>query len=170
MEYRDNAVLAAFFDYWDARRGNREMPSRQDIDPADIPQLLPHIALIDVVEGGARFRYRLVGTAVVDGFNRNLTNRHADELDIPQVSRDAVHIQYRAVLRKRRPIYLRNVYRLPSGATAMTRRVLAPLSPDGKAITMIIAALVFDYGAALSEAIPLRDGADPGSLGDAAVL
>lgn len=170
MEYRDTPVLAAFFDYWDARRGDREMPSRQDIDPADIPQLLPHLSLIDVVDAGARFRYRLVGTAVVDGFNRNTTNLYADELDIPQFSRDAVHLQYRSVLRKRRPIYLRNIYVLPSGVRAMTRRVLAPLSQDGAAINMIIAALVFEYGSALREVIPLRDGTDPGSLGEAAVL
>ncbi len=169
MQYRDSAILAAFVDYWNAKRGEREMPGRQDIDPAEIPQLLPHITLIDVIDGGARFRYRLVGTAVVDGFNRNHTGRHVDELDVPQFGRDALHIQYRSVLRKRRPIYLRNIYVMAGNVEAVTPRVLAPLSRDGQAIDMIISALVFEYGSALREAIALRDDVDA-TLGDAAVL
>jgi hypothetical protein len=169
MQYRDNAILAAFVDYWNLKRGGREMPGRQDIDPAEIPQLLPHVTLIDVIDGGARFRYRLVGTAVVDGFNRNHTGRYVDELEIPQFGRDAFLLQYRSVLRKRRPIYLRNIYVMAGGSQAVTPRVLAPLSRDGKEIDMIMSALVFEFGSARREAIPLRDDTDA-SLGDAAVL
>jgi hypothetical protein len=170
MNYRDDAVLAAFFDYWDGKRGAREMPGRPDIDPAEILQLLPHISLIDVIDGGARFRFRLMGTAVVEGFNRNHTGRYLDEVDISQFAREALHAQYHAVLRKRRPIYLRNVFVLLSGAKALTRRVLAPLSSGGAAVDMIISATVFDYGSAPRDAIPVEEGAEQGRLGEAAVL
>jgi hypothetical protein len=169
MQYRDNAILAAFVDYWNAKRGDREMPGRQDIDPGEIPQLLPHLTLIDVLEGGARFRYRLVGTAVVDAFKRNHTGHHVDEIDAPQFARDALHLQYGAVLRKRRPIYLRNIFVLATGRKAVMPRVLAPLSRDGRRIDMIITAMVIEYGSVLRETIALGDGAEA-SLGEAAVL
>lgn len=46
---------------WHRRRGDRKMPRRADIDPTEITTVLPHLRLIDVLEGGARYRYRLVG-------------------------------------------------------------------------------------------------------------
>ena len=47
--------------YWDGRRNGRRMPARRDIDPADIPGLLPHVSLIHKPDG--QFRFRLVGSA-----------------------------------------------------------------------------------------------------------
>src|SRR3546814_19599704 len=57
--------LQRLFDYWDRIRGERAMPSRVDIDPTDIPDLLPDVALFDVEWEPLALRYRLVGTAVV---------------------------------------------------------------------------------------------------------
>jgi hypothetical protein len=37
------------------------MPARRDLDPGDIPALLPYLMIVDKVDDG--FRYRLVGTA-----------------------------------------------------------------------------------------------------------
>jgi hypothetical protein len=169
MQYRDSAILAAFVDYWNAKRGDREMPGRQHIDPGEIPQLLPHLTLIDVVDGGARFRYRLMGTVIVDAFARNNTGRHVDEIDAPPFVRDGLRVQYGAVLRKRRPIYLRNIFALASGRKAVMPRVLAPLARDGRSIDMIIAAMVVEYGSAPRETIALGEGSEA-SLGEAAVL
>src|ERR1700741_3932332 len=57
--------------YWDGRRNERLMPARKDIDPADIPALLPHVSLIHKPDG--QFRFRLVGSAAVEQFGRDLT-------------------------------------------------------------------------------------------------
>jgi hypothetical protein len=57
--------------YWLAKRGARSMPARSDIDPADIPALLPHIFLVHKSDG--QFRFRLVGTAVEQQIGRGLT-------------------------------------------------------------------------------------------------
>ncbi|HVI90552.1 MAG TPA: PAS domain-containing protein [Dongiaceae bacterium] len=53
--------------YWQVIKTDR-LPSRLDIDPIDIPDLLPNIMLLDVLEGGKDFRYRLAGTAVERNF------------------------------------------------------------------------------------------------------
>src|SRR5260370_37561181 len=47
--------------YWLAKRADRSMPVRRDINPGDIPALLPYLMIVDKVDD--RFRYRLVGIA-----------------------------------------------------------------------------------------------------------
>src|SRR5690348_15047812 len=50
--------------YWERIRGSRAMPRRCDIDPLDIPRLLPFVRLVDVLENPRAFRFRLVGTEI----------------------------------------------------------------------------------------------------------
>lgn len=49
--------------YWERIRGPRRMPSRMDLDPVDVPHLLPYVMLIDVLRDPLDFRFRLLGTA-----------------------------------------------------------------------------------------------------------
>jgi hypothetical protein len=48
----------------------RALPSRSDIDPIEIPRLLPHIMLVDVM-GPGLYRYRLVGTEIATAMGVN---------------------------------------------------------------------------------------------------
>ena len=48
-------------DCWGGKLAGRSMAARADIDPVEIPSLLQHLMLVDVVANG-RFRYRLIGT------------------------------------------------------------------------------------------------------------
>ena len=56
-----DARLQDALDYWRLKSAGRSVPRRADIDPLDIPKLLPHLML---VEGSSvcRYRYRLIGT------------------------------------------------------------------------------------------------------------
>ncbi|ANK80533.1 MAG: hypothetical protein TEF_06770 [Rhizobiales bacterium NRL2] len=74
--------IVSLHDYWRSKAEADRPPARRDIDPMELaPALLPHIGLIDVVrDGGAlRFRYRLIGTAMVDLFGEDFTGTFADE-------------------------------------------------------------------------------------------
>ncbi|HVJ41102.1 MAG TPA: PAS domain-containing protein [Dongiaceae bacterium] len=62
-----NNLFAPALRYWKSLGGNR-LPSRRDIDPVDIPELLQNVMLLDVLDGGADFRYRLAGTAIERNF------------------------------------------------------------------------------------------------------
>lgn len=61
FESRD---LAALTDYWRSKRRGDAFPARADIVPGEIRSLLPAVMIVEVVEGGRDFRYRLVGTAL----------------------------------------------------------------------------------------------------------
>lgn len=76
----ENRAFLEFYEYWRHKAGGRILPSRADLDPLEIPQLLPGIFLIDVVAGSPRrFRFRLVGTRIGE-LEGELTNRFLDEL------------------------------------------------------------------------------------------
>ena len=93
----ENPVLSAFWTYWHRKRAGRAAPRRLDIEPTEVPQLLPHIQLIDRV--GDRFRYRLCGTAIVEAYGRELTGKFLDEV-IPthrrQIAEQHFELVYKA--------------------------------------------------------------------------
>lgn len=59
-------AIAQFLAYWTEKRGARAYPDRADVLPSDFVPLLPHIVIYDVVDGGADFRVRVFGTAIVE--------------------------------------------------------------------------------------------------------
>lgn len=60
------ADIQALYRYWDARRGDRLMPARGDLDPLDMKPFLPGLLLVDVVPDDRLYVYRLVGTREVE--------------------------------------------------------------------------------------------------------
>lgn len=71
-------TLLALLAYWRDKRGARRFPSRADVDPAEIPALLPHIILTDVMPDG-RYRYRLTGTSVDTNVTVVLAGKYFEE-------------------------------------------------------------------------------------------
>lgn len=68
--------------YWRERKGDRIAPLRSQFDPLDFHELLPRIAVIEVVDGetGSRFRYRLAGTEIAARGGRDPTGKFFEEL------------------------------------------------------------------------------------------
>jgi hypothetical protein len=61
-----------------AASGSKSMPRRRDIDPSEIPRLLPYVQLVETTEDGG-FRYRLIGTGLVEAFGHDYTGQYVDE-------------------------------------------------------------------------------------------
>lgn len=79
-------------DYWQRQRGTHRFPARNELDPIDMKPALGGITIFEIhpkADGGFRFRYRLIGSAIVarDGFD--MTGRFLDELPL---------LQYRTLL------------------------------------------------------------------------
>jgi hypothetical protein len=69
------------YDYWLGCADGKAMPTRSDINPAQIPRLLPYISLVDVAADIERSRVRLAGTRLRDVYDREITGLQIDELD-----------------------------------------------------------------------------------------
>jgi hypothetical protein len=65
--------------YWRHKATGRPMPCRADLDPIEIPQLLPHVMLVDVLRS-SRYRYRLIGTENAREHGINATGCYLDEV------------------------------------------------------------------------------------------
>ena len=55
------------------------LPDRRDLDPVQIPKLLPSIILIDTHRDHYRFRFRLIGERMVAYYGQNLAGFWMDE-------------------------------------------------------------------------------------------
>ena len=134
--------IASLFRYWDERRGGRRMPSRGDIDPLDIPQLLQHLILLDTDERIEDFRYRLYGTAVAEGFGEERTGKTFAELKrIDNI--DEAWAGYRSVQADGEPHYSPDRTVLPLRHYTSYSRLLLPLSDDDRRVNMILGGIVF---------------------------
>jgi hypothetical protein len=122
------------------------MPQRRDIDPTELRALLPHIQMVEPVAaaGGLRFRYRLVGTAIVEAHGGEITGRFIDELITGERGR-FVHDYYRKVCETRRPVFVRSRYVTRKAIDLTASRLLMPLSNDGERVSLIFAALTFAF-------------------------
>ena len=73
-------VLDVGLDYWKSKSREDRLPARRDIEPLDIPDLLPQVILLDVVRDAWNFRFRLIGTNVVYHLNRDWTGSWFSEI------------------------------------------------------------------------------------------
>jgi hypothetical protein len=146
FDYRSDEILGSALAYWEGKRGLRAMPSRAAIDPAEIPRLLPNLQLIDVAAGGQRFRYRLVGTAIVLAFGREYTGAWLDQLFPGERGKFAEGV-YKLACQERLPVFARSTYVTGTGRELIANRLCMPLSADGATVNMLMGALTFESGA-----------------------
>ena len=74
-KHLEHPTLGFLRAYWEGKRGGRPMPSRADINPSEMKQHLSWLVMLDVLEGGRDFRYRLIGDDVADYFFWNPTGK-----------------------------------------------------------------------------------------------
>lgn len=143
-DYRADPILGAALAYWQKKRQGRAMPSRGDLDPIEIPKLLPNLQLIDRV--GSHFRYRLVGTALVEAFGKDFTGQSLEDFADRQRS-EFIGRVYASVWESRRPAFLSSQYVTTKSVILIANRVYLPLSDDDRDVNMILGAMTFESGA-----------------------
>ena len=138
-------LLAEARAYWDGKRAGRAMPARRDIDPAEIPRLLPYVMLIDVLADPPDFRYRLIGTQARSLLRRDYTGQLFSEL--PGKGPDSVLWQGCAeAVAARAPVSRSPPYVGPERWLRDCGNILLPLSEDGARVDMILKIVSFTRG------------------------
>jgi hypothetical protein len=127
----------ALYLYWRDRTAGRAMPARADLDPLDMPKAaLRDMGLIDVIDGGRDFRYRLVGTNNVARMGVDITGRLASAVYQGEY-RDFLLAIYRAVVERRSCILSIGEFNIAGRSNLSTTRLLMPLSPDGATVDIV---------------------------------
>lgn len=102
--------LRFLLNYWTVARGSAAMPPIGAIDPLGLKPVLGNVIVLDVLEGGADFRFRLFGTEVAEAARYDWTGSTVDEMRrILKGPGPAFYLAvYRALLRRREPVYTVN--------------------------------------------------------------
>jgi hypothetical protein len=136
-------MLKALMAYWQRRRPAADrLPGRADIDPADIPALLPHVFLVDVRRAPRAYRYRVFGTELVEAYGRDITGKSLDEL-FSDVFRKAVAAVFDHVVDHRAPLRTYGTMAWREERQVRFEGIQLPLAADGVAVDMILGAVVF---------------------------
>ncbi|MBI3452006.1 MAG: PAS domain-containing protein [Rhodospirillales bacterium] len=117
------------------------LPARGDIDPLDIPALLPNAFLVDVSADGARLIYRLVGTAIIALFGEELTGRMVGDRTM-SLYREEVLARYAGIVASRRPFHHWAQLRHQANDFTDVERLIPPLSDDGVRVNMLLGMVI----------------------------
>jgi hypothetical protein len=123
-------------EYWEQKCAGRRMPSRADIDPLDLPHLLPRVTLVDVVDDERRYVYRLAGTKEVEIRGFDPTGKSVLEAFFANSAEEAL-ANYDTVCATRAPLYVVDPFQ--TGDRFVSEEDLfLPLSNDGETVNMIV--------------------------------
>jgi len=132
--------LKALYQYWNTLRGDRVMPARADIDPGQIPGLLPHLIMYTVA---ADYRIRLVGEEIVHFTGRNATGHPVASTMSPRSAEMMIKI-LDAVATEQVPKFRAGKAHWQSDKTYQDfEACFLPLSSDGKAVDIILGGISF---------------------------
>jgi hypothetical protein len=135
--------LKRLYDYWLAKRGDRKMPARADLDPIDMTFVIGNLILVDVVDASPpRFRIRLHGTNLVQRVGYELTGKMLDELPQNEFRKLAQESFTRVVATAEPTAGKRD--RVIDARFARYETVIMPLSSDGERVERLIVGLIYD--------------------------
>ena len=135
----EHPALSGLFAYWLTKCRDGALPSRRDIDPLEMKAWLGRISLLEIVDHGADFRFRLHGSTLVQGVGIDMTGRMLSEAR-PVELRDVAMAQYREVYHRRAPLLVVGSWVLPR-PHAVSDRLILPLSETADEVTMLLSAV-----------------------------
>ncbi|MDO8837968.1 MAG: PAS domain-containing protein [Parvibaculum sp.] len=134
--------LAALHRYWQDKRRHGTLPARRDIDPVEIPRLLPHIALLDILRDPLDWRYRLVGTRIVEVMGAERTGKRMRELFTPPAIEATVTLMTELLATREPLAFSGRLFWLDKDHVAFETLIL-PLASDGERVDMAVMGLEF---------------------------
>jgi hypothetical protein len=140
-----DSVLRDLLSYWLSKRRLARFPGRADIDPIEIPELLPHIILTDVMPDG-RYRYRLTGASVDTNATVALAGKYIEEAFTERAYIDYINSLFDYVGRGQ-IIYTEGEFRVDREVSIRgVKRIGLPLSSDGARVDVALVGQVYQFG------------------------
>lgn len=124
--------------YWRAlpREAAEDLPRADRVDPIDMKPALGYVMLLDVLDGGRDYRYRVYPTEVARAVGADHSGKRTSE--IPFSASALFYLAtYRATIRRRRPLYTRNASP-PHVAVYHWDRLVLPLAGAKGAVTRFL--------------------------------
>ncbi len=127
--------LLSLYRLWESKRGACSMPARSDLTTEELTPWFGNLCIVDVLDGGGDFRYRLYGTTIAREAGFDMTGRLLSEYPIVQMIPffgDA----YNEVMRRKRPAL--GEHNPGVDSVRRRRRLLLPFGADGRTVDKIL--------------------------------
>lgn len=139
----DHPQVQAFADLWHGKRGTRVIPRRDDFDIEDLGPWMGFVIIMDVIDGGADFRYRLIGTGITTFLRRDYSGRTVMESDYGD-ARAKIVDTFRKPVQVLAPVFRSGFVGWAVDKSWRTyHSVHCPISREGDIPEMTIGVLVF---------------------------
>ncbi|MBI3506369.1 MAG: PAS domain-containing protein [Proteobacteria bacterium] len=127
--------------YFDEKRGNGDAIAAARLDPADLRPALGYVNVVEPIDDGRDFRYRIFGTFIAAVTERDMTGGLLSELPASECVIDHAIASYRAVHARRLPLLSQ---RIPIGAKETSRweRLVLPFIGAGAEVTRLLIGIV----------------------------
>ena len=128
-------------DHWDRAVATLGVPTTRLVDPVQLAPALGYLLLVDAVDGGRDFAYRLFGTVIgaVSGFD--MTRKKLSDHPASAYIREFSLALYRAAILRREPVWSHYGPAMAVSTSAWDRIVL-PLVDDGGRVCRFLVATV----------------------------
>lgn len=137
-----DAELRELYDYWLSKCQDGGLPARRDIDAVEIPRLLRHLALLEVVGDAEDFVFVLAGGRIEEVHGRSLRGVRLGDLQKAFEKAPSAD-SYVAAVRSRAPQYQQASLKEYGKADWACRRLILPLSSDGERVDSLLMGAVF---------------------------
>jgi hypothetical protein len=124
------APLKVLHGWWKRQRPRGAIPSIDAVDPAALRDALGYLMILDVLDNGWDYRYRLYGTEIAKRAKRDYTGLRTSELKVVSPIPTFYIACYRAVLVRPQPLMTRNQAPSDVATTSWTRLVLPLRGPE----------------------------------------
>ena len=149
LDTPQHPALAGLLACWEEKRAGRPFPDRADIRPEEFRKMLPHVGIVEVLDGGADFRFRLFGAelSAITGFDRtgetfSEMKAAPDSKLTDKVMQERWSEAMRAVLLVAGPLSLKTpVARIGDEAPLDMHALLLPFTHGGEEIGQILGAV-----------------------------
>ena len=133
-----SARLRALLRYWTEKSGGGAIPFRQQIEPTEIPRLLPIVLLADITLSGTTMR--LLGSDATNAYGKEMRGLGVADIQFGEFTVSWLDAFLR-VIQSAKPAFAVGTYRR---GTELCRieTVLMPLTEDGSSVSQIFGGLL----------------------------
>ncbi len=139
----DLRIIDDFVVHWHGKRAGRIAPRAAEIETPELGAHLHSSFIVDVIERGEDFRYRFIGSRLIESVGRDCTGHCVRSLYRGQPEALATILDvFDLPVRQKCPIYVRgHIFWLPCRDGREFTAGLLPLSEDGFEVDAIFAEL-----------------------------
>ena len=132
------AQLRFLLRYWSELAGARGMPRAKEIDALEMRPALGYINLLDVIDGGEDFRYRVFGSVIAAVAGYDMTGRTVSALKTAPYMAEFALATCRAVVLRGQPLLTE--HRPPASAvpTVAWHGLILPLAGEDGTVTRLL--------------------------------